>query len=105
MRKARFLIAVVVALAATGCIRHEPDDVAGRGLFNSRPSAPRAYAQQPVQKPSVLQYAPRESPPRVSKWKRSRVITSKRRAHPVNSDAQPEKPLVERCCAAIGASL
>src|ERR1700690_844203 len=56
MRKARFLLAVVVALAATGCMRHEPDDVAGRGLFNSRPSAPRAYAQQPVQKPSVLQY-------------------------------------------------
>ena len=58
MRKARFLLAVVVALAAAGCMRHEPDDVAGRGLFNSRPSAPRAYAQQPVQKPSVLQYVP-----------------------------------------------
>ena len=49
MRKARFLLAVVVALAATGCMRHEPDDVAGRGLFNSRPSAPQAYAQQPLQ--------------------------------------------------------
>jgi polysaccharide biosynthesis/export protein len=56
MRGVRFLLAVVVALAATGCMRHEPDDVAGRGLFNSRPSAPQAYAQQPVQKPSVLQY-------------------------------------------------
>jgi polysaccharide export outer membrane protein len=58
MRKARFLLAVVVALAAAGCMLHEPDDVAGRGLFNSRPSAPRAYAQQPVQPPSVLQYVP-----------------------------------------------
>src|ERR1039457_2746133 len=58
MRKARFLLAVVVALAATGCMRHEPDDVAGRGLFNSRPSAPQAYARQPaVQPPTVLQYA------------------------------------------------
>ena len=56
MRKARFLLTVVVALAATGCMRHEPDDVAGRGLFNSRPSAPRAYAQQPVQQPYVMQY-------------------------------------------------
>jgi polysaccharide export outer membrane protein len=56
MRKARFLLAVVVVLAAAGCMRHEPNDVAGRGLFNSRPSAPQAYAQQPVQQPSVLQY-------------------------------------------------
>jgi protein involved in polysaccharide export with SLBB domain len=59
MRKARFLLAVVVALAATGCMRHEPDDAAGRGLFNSGPSAPQAYARQPaVQPPTVLQYAP-----------------------------------------------
>jgi polysaccharide biosynthesis/export protein len=58
MRGVRFVLAVVVALAATGCMRHEPDDVADRGLFNSRPSAPRAYAQQPGQKPSVLQYVP-----------------------------------------------
>jgi Periplasmic protein involved in polysaccharide export len=56
MRKARFLLVVVAALAAAGCMRHEPDDVAGRGLFNSRPSAPQAYAQQPLQQPSVLQY-------------------------------------------------
>ena len=56
MRKARFLLVVVAALAAAGCMRHEPDDVAGRGLFNSRPSAPQAYAQQPVQKAFVLQY-------------------------------------------------
>jgi polysaccharide export outer membrane protein len=52
----RFLLTVVVALAATGCMRHEPDDVAGRGLFNSRASAPRAYAQQQLQQPTVLQY-------------------------------------------------
>jgi polysaccharide export outer membrane protein len=56
MRKARFLLAAVAALAAVGCMRHEPDDVAGRGLFNSRASAPQAYAQQPLQQPSVLQY-------------------------------------------------
>src|SRR5450759_439057 len=56
MRKARFLLAVVVALAAAGCMWHEPDDVAGRGLFNLRPSAPQAYSQQPVQQPYVLQY-------------------------------------------------
>jgi polysaccharide export outer membrane protein len=64
MRKARFLLTVVVALAATGCMRHQPDDVAGRGLFNSRPSAPQAYAQQPMQKPYVLQYvAPKTALP------------------------------------------
>jgi polysaccharide export outer membrane protein len=74
MRKARFLLAVVAALAAAGCMRHEPDDVAGRGLltaspsghglFNSRPSAPQAYAQQPVQKAFVLQYvAPKYATP------------------------------------------
>jgi hypothetical protein len=56
MRGVRFLLTVVVALAATGCMRHEPDDVAGRGLFNSQPSAPQAHAQQPLQQPSVLQY-------------------------------------------------
>jgi polysaccharide export outer membrane protein len=64
MRKARFLLVVVAALAAAGCMRHEPDDVAGRGLFNSRPSAPQAYAQQPVQKAFVLQYvAPKYATP------------------------------------------
>src|ERR1035437_8143272 len=74
MRKARFLLAVVVALAAAGCMRHEPDDVAGRGLltaspsgyglFNSRSSAPQAYAQQLVQKAFVLKYiAPKYATP------------------------------------------
>jgi polysaccharide export outer membrane protein len=67
MRKALFLLAVVVALAATGCMRHEPDDVAGRGLFNSRPSAPRAYAQQRLQPSFVLQYrAPPSATPQTS---------------------------------------
>ena len=86
MRGARFLVAALVALAASGCMRHEPDDVAqrglfnsrlgasqtyaqpqyaqqtsqapsGRGLFNSRVGAPQqAYAQRPLQKPYVLQY-------------------------------------------------
>jgi polysaccharide export outer membrane protein len=56
MRGVRFLLTVVVAVAATGCMRHEPDDDVGRGLFNSRPSAPQAYAQQPLQQPTVLQY-------------------------------------------------
>jgi polysaccharide export outer membrane protein len=56
MRGARFLLIVAVALAAAGCMRQAPDDVAGRGLFNARPGAPQAYAQQPVQNPAVLQY-------------------------------------------------
>jgi polysaccharide export outer membrane protein len=59
MRKARFLLAVVAVLAAAGCMRHAPDDVAGRGLFNARPSAPQAYAP-PLQQPSVLQYGARQ---------------------------------------------
>src|ERR1035437_6500607 len=74
MRTARFLLAVVAALAAAGCMRQEADDGAGRGLltaspsghglFNSRPSAPQAYAQQPVQKAFVLQYvAPKYATP------------------------------------------
>jgi protein involved in polysaccharide export with SLBB domain len=91
MRGARFLVAALVAFAASGCMRHEPDGIAQRGLFNSRLSAsayaqPRyaqqtsqpqassgrglfnsragasqqAYAQRPLQKPSVLQYRPSE---------------------------------------------
>jgi polysaccharide export outer membrane protein len=58
MRGARFLLAALVALTAAGCMRHESDDIAGRGLFNSQPSAPQAYAQQRLQPPSVLQYVP-----------------------------------------------
>ena len=58
MRGARFLLAALVVLAAAGCMRHEPDDVAGRGLFNSQPNAPQAYAQQRLQPPPVLQYVP-----------------------------------------------
>ena len=56
MRGARFLLAALVALAAAGCMRHEQDGVAGRGLFNSRLGASQAYAQRPLQKSYVLQY-------------------------------------------------
>lgn len=84
MQRSRFLTAVLFALALTGCMRHEPDDTAGRGLlssqiypqsqyaaqsdqppasnerglFNTQPGARQAYAQQPLQPPSVLQYVP-----------------------------------------------
>ena len=56
MRGARFLLAALVALAAVGCMRHEPDGLAGRGLFNPRLDAPQAYAERPLQRPYVLQY-------------------------------------------------
>ena len=56
MRGTRFLLAALVALAAAGCMRHEPDGVAGRGLFNSRLGASQPYAQRPLQTPYVLQY-------------------------------------------------
>ena len=91
MRGARFLLAAVVALAASGCMRQGPDDAGGRGLltgtsgdsglFSSRAfassppaassrglltariSAPQAYAQQSLQPPTVLQYrAPQAAP-------------------------------------------
>jgi polysaccharide export outer membrane protein len=47
----------LVALAATGCMRHEPDEVAGRGLFTA-PRGVHAYAQvtPAMQPPAVLQY-------------------------------------------------
>ena len=71
MRGARFLLAALVALAASGCMRHDPDAAAGRGLFASRIAATsqssQAYAQQPLRPPSVLQYvppAPRPAAPR-----------------------------------------
>jgi len=71
MRGARFLLAALVALAASGCMQHDPDAAAGRGLFASQIAATsqsgQAYAQQPVQQPSVLQYvppAPRPATPR-----------------------------------------
>jgi protein involved in polysaccharide export with SLBB domain len=71
MRGARFLLAAVVALAASGCMRQEPDGVAGRGLFASRIAATsqsgQAYAQQSLRPPAVLQYvppAPRPATPR-----------------------------------------
>ena len=69
MRGARLLLAALVVLAASGCMRHEPDGVAGRGLFASQIAATsqsgQAYAQ--LQQPSVLQYvppAPRAAAPR-----------------------------------------
>jgi polysaccharide export outer membrane protein len=46
MRGARVLLAALVALAAAGCMRNGPDDVAGRGLFDTWASASQAYAQQ-----------------------------------------------------------
>jgi polysaccharide export outer membrane protein len=57
MRGARLLLAVMVALAASGCMRHDPDAGAGRGLF-AAPLGAQSYAQtQPaMQPPTVLQY-------------------------------------------------
>ena len=62
MRGARFLLAALVALAASGCMRHDPDAAADRGLFAMQASAPQAYAQQRTQPPSVLQYVPQPTP-------------------------------------------
>jgi protein involved in polysaccharide export with SLBB domain len=61
MRLAQFLMAGLVALAAAGCMQHDPD-AGDRGLFAMQASAPQAYAQQPVQPPSVLQYVPPPAP-------------------------------------------
>ena len=82
MRASQFLLAMVVALAAAGCMRHDPDAnergllssqafapqsshqtyqqraPGERGLFTSQSSAPQVYAQQPLQPPAVLQYVP-----------------------------------------------
>ena len=60
MRGARVLLAALVALAAAGCMRHEPDDGAGRGLFNTQTSAAQAYAQQQDGQPASRQAAPGE---------------------------------------------
>jgi protein involved in polysaccharide export with SLBB domain len=62
MRGARFLLAALVALAASGCMRRDPDAAADRGLFAMQASAPQAYAQQRTQPPSVLQYVPQPAP-------------------------------------------
>jgi polysaccharide export outer membrane protein len=40
-----------------------PDEVADRGVFRWRASAPQAAAQRPLQKPYVLQYTPPSSAP------------------------------------------
>jgi polysaccharide export outer membrane protein len=56
-------LAVVVALAASGCMRQGPDEIADHGLFTSQTSVPQAAAQRPLQKPYVLQYTPPPSAP------------------------------------------
>ena len=55
MRGTRFLLAALVAFAASGCMRQEPDGD-GRGLFTAQPSASKAFAQAALLPPSVLQY-------------------------------------------------
>ena len=62
MRLSQFLMAIVVALTAAGCMQHDPDAGDGRGLLSMQASAPQAYAQQRVQPPSVLQYVPPPAP-------------------------------------------
>ncbi len=46
MRGARFLLAALVALAASGCMRHEPDEVAGRGLLTGSSGGPGLFSSQ-----------------------------------------------------------
>jgi polysaccharide export outer membrane protein len=62
MRLSQFLMAMVVALMAAGCMQHDPAAGEGRGLLSMQASAPQAYAQQRVQPPSVLQYVPPPAP-------------------------------------------
>jgi polysaccharide export outer membrane protein len=59
MRGARFLLAALVALAASGCMRHDPAISDGRGLF-AAPQGAQAYAQ--TQPPTVLQYHAQPAP-------------------------------------------
>ena len=64
MRGFRFLLAALVALAASGCMWNAPDEVADRGVFRWQASAPaQTAAQRPLQKPFVLQYTPPPSAP------------------------------------------
>src|SRR5664279_3535297 len=64
MRGFRFLLAALVALAASGCMWNAPDEVADRGVFRWQASAPpQTAAQRPLQKPYVLQYTPPPSAP------------------------------------------
>src|SRR5665213_3299967 len=59
MRGFRFLLAALVALAASGCMWNAPDEVPDRGVFRWQASAPApTTAQRPLQKPYVLQYTP-----------------------------------------------
>jgi polysaccharide export outer membrane protein len=65
MREARFLLAALVVFAASGCMRHEASDIAGRG-FVTAPQGTQAYAkmQPAMQPPALLQYrAPQSAPP------------------------------------------
>ena len=60
MRAFLLLVAFFAALSAAGCMRHEPDDLAGRGLLTADMAAsPREErAQAKLQPPAVLQYVP-----------------------------------------------
>jgi len=55
MRGARFLLAGLVALAAAGCMRQEPDDVAGRGLLSSSSSSGGLLSSQTFARPQYAQ--------------------------------------------------
>ena len=55
MRGARFLLAALVALAARGCLRHEPDDVAGRGLLAPSSSSGGLLSSQGLARPQYAQ--------------------------------------------------
>ena len=59
MRGARFLLAALVAFAATGCMRHEPDDAGGRGLLTTSPSDRGLFSSQTSAQP---QYAQQTAP-------------------------------------------
>ena len=55
MRGARFLLAALVALAASGCLRHEPDDAAGRGLLAPSSSSGGLLSSQGLARPQYAQ--------------------------------------------------
>lgn len=58
MRASLLLVAFLAALSAAGCMRHEPDDFAGRGLLTSNMATSARDEQPRLQPPSVLQYVP-----------------------------------------------
>jgi hypothetical protein len=55
MRGARFLLAALVALAASGCLRHEADDAADRGLFATSSSSGGLLSSQGLAQPQYAQ--------------------------------------------------